>query len=217
MNDTEDDNEVIDFMVDEIEVELEKNPDHAIARIQGFYPRALNITKQAEAITVQDQGSSATALNIGADAKKLHAEIEAERKRLTAPFRDFIQKVNLAAKDIQQSLLLVDGIIKFKLAGYQLDQEIIAQKAQEAVKNLSETLGLDVTIIAPNAPKNLSSDKATTSTREKLTFEIEDANLIPDEYWVIDEKLIQKHIDLGKREIPGIKIKTEKTMIIRRK
>lgn len=217
MNDKKEDSELIDFMVDEVEVELENHPESAVAKIQGFYPRALTITKQAEMVKVEDSTSSTNALNIGADAKKLYAEIEAERKRLTAPLRNFIQKVNSTAKDIQQSLLLVDGIIKVKLAGYQLEQEFSAKKAQEEVRKLSETLGLDITIIAPDAPKNLSSDKATTCVREKLSFEIEDANLVPDEFWVIDEKLIQKHIDLGKREIPGIKIKTEKTMIIRRK
>lgn len=217
MSDIKDDSEIIDFMIEEPEVEIEANPDHAIARIQGFYPRALVLNKKAELVQIDDHGSIHIALDVGAEAKKLHAEIEVERKKLTSPLRQFIQKINSVAKDIQQSLTLVDGIIKVKIASYQLDQELKTQIAQNELKNLSESLGLDVTIIAPDAPSTLSSEKATAYMKESLGFDVLDADLVPDEYWVIDEKMIQKHIDLGKRDIPGVKIKTEKTMVIRRK
>ena len=76
---------------------------------------------------------------------------------------------------------------------------------------------MDIAILAPNAPTTLSSEKASTCTREKYTFEIVDMSVVPDEYWVIDEDLIKKHIALGKREIAGVQIKTEKSMVIRRK
>lgn len=216
MRDVYEDTDILDFMQGDLEV-LKDDRIEAIKAVDQHYFSVKKVAAYAGMIVVDDDPSCERALDIAGDAKNLAKRIEEDRKKAIEPHRKIVGVVNDAAKKFQLALDQVEAMIKVKLSQYQFLKQVEAETAQKAVKELSESLGLDVEILAPNAPSTLSSEKASTSTREKYTFEITDATLVPDEFWVIDEKLIQKHIALGKREIPGVEIKTEKTMIIRRK
>ena len=216
MNDIQDNTESLDFMTDEVQIVPEEARE-IVKQINGYFHQITEFAEDAKNLSIENEVSKNEALDLSADVKTIYTRIETYRKKAIEPHRKIINQVNESAKNLQEALKNIEGTIKVKLAGYRLVQEIQAEKAKDAVKELSESLGLDIAILAPDAPRNLSSSKATTSTREKVSFEIVDANLIPDEYWMIDEKAIQKHIELGKKDIPGIKITTEKQMIIRRK
>jgi len=216
MMDTIDDNELLDFMKGDLEV-LQDVRIEAVKTIDKHFFSIKKLGAMAELAKVQDAETCNEALNLAGDIKNLYKAIEEDRKKAIEPSRKIVQMVNDVAKKFQATLDMAEQLLKVKLAAYQLTQQMKAEEAQKAVKSLSESLGLDIEIIAPSASKTLSSEKASTSTREKLTFEITDPAIVPDEYWRLDEKLIQAHISMGKKHIPGIKIVTEKTMIIRRK
>ena len=214
MQDTFNTSELFDFMKDEVLPDIRIS---AVKQIDKHFFQVTKVASLANSVVIEDSETCERALDIAGDVRTLSKQIDEDRKRAIEPSRKIVQMVNDCAKQFQDTLDMAERIIKVKLAGYQLSQEIKADEAQKTVRELSETLGLDIEILAPNAPRTLSSAKASTSTREKLTFEILDSHLIPDEYWVVDDKLIQKHIAMGKREIPGVRLVTEKTMIIRRK
>lgn len=216
MRDTIEHNEWMDFMQGELEV-LNDVRVEAVKTIDAHYFTVRKVAAFADHIVVDDNESKNRALDLAGDVKELSKKIDEDRKKAIEPSRKIVTTVNDAAKKFQEILDLTEGKLKVKLAQYQLLKQIEAEKAQKSVQALSESLGMDIEILAPNAPTTMSSDKASTCTREKYTFEITDLELVPDEFWVIDEKLIQKHIAMGVRNIPGVEIKTEKTMIIRRK
>lgn len=209
-------NDLLDFMKGDLEV-LQDVRIEAVKTIDKHFFSVKKLGAMAEMVKVEDADTCSDALNIAGDIKNLYKAIEEDRKKAIEPSRKIVNMVNDVAKKYQAALEIAEQLLKVKLAGYQLTQQVKAEEAQKQVKELSESLGLDIEIVAPSASKTLSSEKASTSTREKLTFEILDPELVPDEYWVIDEKLIQSHIAMGKKDIPGVKIVTEKTMIIRRK
>ncbi len=217
MVDERDDSTFLDFMKDEVQVvEGEMRP--AISSLLYYDINKLNeISKLSENLIIDSKESADAALRLSSKAKVIFKNAEEFRKKKLQPYRDLISMVNEYAANLKKTLDAIDGTLKVKLAAWQAIQQKRALEAQESIKEFSETLGLDIAIHAPKAPETASCEAATAYTRDKVTFEIEDAMLVPDEYWVIDEKAIQKHIDLGKRDIPGVKIKIEKVMTIRRK
>jgi len=216
MMDTLDTNDLLDFMKGDLEV-LQDVRIEAVKTIDKHFFAIKKLGAMADVAIIEDDESCRDALNLAGDIKTLYKAIEEDRKKAIEPSRKIVNMVNDVAKKYQSTLEMAENLLKVKFAAYQLTQQTKAEEAQKQVKALSESLGLDIEIIAPSASKTLSSEKASTSTREKLTFEILDPELVPDEYWVIDEKLIQSHIAMGKKDILGVKIMTEKTMIIRRK
>ena len=216
MDDTQDGNSFLDFMIDPVEIiKDERHP--AIKQIERYYGSIFNLTKIAETLVVEDEEASRKALDISAEAKTIYKTIEDYRKKAIEPSRRIIQAINECAKNLQQTLNMIEGTIKVKLAGYQKSRELKEEEIKKSIQEMSASLGIDISIVAPPLAKNMSSSKAATYMKHKMSFVVVDEKLIPDEYWIVDEGMIQKHIDLGKKEIPGIKIVIEKELKIRRK
>lgn len=216
MADEPSDSTFLDFMVDEVEI-LQDDRHPAIKELSTRQEQIAEIIKKVERLDIHSKESADAALRLSSQSKEIFQGMEEFRKKILEPYRKFIAGINECASNLKKSLEYIDGTIKIKLAGWQQIQERRALEAVEAAKAFTASLGLELPIVAREAHKNTSCESAVAYTRDKVTFEIEDENLVPDEYWVIDEKAIQKHIDLGKKDIPGVKIKAEKVMTIRRK
>lgn len=210
------DNEYLDFMKDEIEI-VSDDRHPFVKQLEVYVNQVEKFANKAEKIDVQDIQTMNEILDLSADVRNFNQMIEQYRKKAIEPSRKVIQTINDCAKNLQATLHGIESTIKIKLATWRKTQEIKALEAQETIKELSRSLDLDMHILAPNVPKTMSSAKASTSERERVTFEIVEMSLIPDEYWIVDDKAIQNHINLGKRDIPGIKIIKERKLIIRRK
>jgi len=210
------DNTFLDFMIDEAEI-MKDDRHPAIRELSIHQEQISEIVKKIELLTVESKEASDAALRLSSQSKEIFQRMEEFRKKTLDPYRKFISVINECATNLKKSLEYIDGTIKIKLAAWQMIQERRCLEAQESIKTFSQSLGIEMEITAPEAPKNTSCEAAVAYTRDKVTFEIEDVSLVPDEYWIIDEKAIQKHIDLGKKDIPGVKIKIEKIMTIRRK
>lgn len=209
------DNDLPDFMRDDTQVVPYEGNEKS--DLSEDYHRICQVTDLAEALIVNDEQSCKRAIDISADAKTIFNSIEDRRKKLTEPHRKIVQNMNEAANKLKSILANVEGILVVKIATWSKMKEVEALKHKEYIDMLSESLNLSVGIVAPSAPSTITTDKAKTYTREKKKFEIVDEQLIPDEYWVLDEKALQKQIDMGRSDIPGIKIIKEKKMFIRRK
>jgi copper chaperone CopZ len=206
--------EYFDFLKDEIEV-LSDERHPAIREIETHLPSISKMEMLATSLVVEDMQNCKTALDLTTDVKALYKAIEEHRKHSIEPMRRMVQAINDCAKALQEQLNKVEFDIKIKLATFQQKEQEKARIAEEAVQKLSETLGIEICI--PDTSKSVRSAKASAFFKEVNTFEIVDESLIPDEYWVVDEKKLQKHIDLGKREIPGVKIVKDKKFIVRSK
>lgn len=214
MNDTQHDTDFLDLLKDNLEI-LPDDRFPAIAEIETFLPAISKLSLMAKNVTVEDSEGCSTALDITADIRSLDKTIEVLRKKAVEPSRRIVQMINDSAKGLQEVLSQAEHAVTVKIATYHAKEAEKAKAAEETVKELSKQLGVD--IIIPNESRNIQSSKATTYYKEEWSFEIEDVNLIPDVYWVVDEKMIQKHIDLGKQDIPGVKIVKGKKFVVRRK
>lgn len=214
MHDAKENIDFLDFLKEDFEVQaVERHP--AISQIEEHLPTISKLSLMAKNLTVDDDQGCAGALDVTSDIRSLFKTIEELRKKAIEPARRIVQMINDSAKGLQEILKIAEGEVLIKIAAFKKREAEKMEVAEVAVKKLSEELGIDIAF--PSGASNVHSSKASTYQKEVTTFEIVDVNLIPDLYWIVDEKLIQKHIDLGKQDIPGIKIVKEKKMLIRRK
>lgn len=214
MNDIEEDTDFLDLLKDNLEV-LPDDRFPAIAEIEKHLPTISKLSLMAKNVSVEDSQGCSTALDITADIRSLDKMIEGLRKKAVEPSRRITQMINDSAKGLQEILSIAEHELTVKIATYHAKEDEKMKAAEESVKALSEKLG--VNIVVPSESKNVQSSKATTFYKETWSFEIEDPNLIPDTYWIVDEKMIQKHIDMGMQDIPGVKIVKGKKFCVRRK
>jgi hypothetical protein len=214
MNDTKENTDFLDFLKDDFEV-MQVNRHPAISEMEQHLPSISKLSLIAKNMTVEASEECSVALDVTSDIRTLNKTLEELRKRATEPYRKSVQMINDAAKGLQEILNIAENEIKVKIAIFQKAEEVKMAAAQESVKELSEKLGIDILI--PDDARLMQSSKASSYYKEVTTFEIMDVKLIPDIYWIVDEKLIQRHIDLGMQDIPGIKIVKDKKFVVRRK
>lgn len=214
MNDKRNNTDFLDFLEDEFEI-LPSDKHPAVTEMEVHLPTISKLSLMAKNLVVEDIQSCGRALDVTADVRSLHKQLEELRKKAIAPARKIVQMINDAAKGLQDILMLAENEMKVKIALFQEKEQERMKLAEESVKELSERLGVDIMI--PDDARLIQSSKATTYYKEEWSFEIVDVNLIPDIYWIVDEKLVQRHIDLGKQDIPGINIVKGKKFMVRRK
>lgn len=213
MNDVEEHTDFLDLLKDKFEV-LPDDRFPAIAEMESYLPKISDLSLIAHNIVIEDVPSCQEAQDKIAEIRLVQDKIESLRKKGGEPFRKTVLMINDSAGGLKEILSKSEREINIKVATYQAQEAEKSKAAQESVKELSAQLGVD--IIIPEA-KSIQSSKTTSFYKEELSFQIEDASLIPDIYWVVDEKAIQKHIDLGIQDIPGVKIVKSKKFVVRRK
>jgi hypothetical protein len=214
MNDTKQDTDFLDFLKDDFEV-MQVNRHPAISEMEQHLPTISKLSLIAKNMSVETQEECSVALDVTSDVRTLNKTLEDLRKKAIEPYRKSVQMINDASKGLQEILNIAENEIKIKIAIFQKAEEAKMAAAQESVKELSEKLGIDILI--PDEARLMQSSKASSYYKEVTTFEIVDVKLIPDIYWVVDEKLIQRHIDLGMQDIPGVRIVKDKKFVVRRK
>jgi hypothetical protein len=213
MHDAKQNTDFLDFLKEDYEVQVQTSHP-VLSEIDTHRPQVESFSRLAAQLAVKDAEACSRALDLTSDIKDKYQELEAFRKKTIEPSRKFVQMVNEWVKVLHEQLTAVESEIKYKIASYQKMEQDRLKAAEETIKQLSESLGIEIAIPGVKQP---SSEKAVGCYKETTSFEVVDKWIIPDEYWTVDEKAIQKHIDMGKIDIPGIKLVKEKKFFIRRK
>ena len=133
------------------------------------------------------------------DIKTTLREIETERKKIAGPIYESFKATNLLFTRMSDKYEAAEVTLKHHLAKY-TDQKLAEERRllQEAAKCETHSLTL-VTEAAPTAPG--------VSTKSVKDWRLVDANLIPREFWVLDEKMIAKAVRASVH-VPGIEVFT---------
>lgn len=198
------------------------------------------ILAQAERAVI----SSAEAATKGAEFVKYIRNrkdtIDAERLKITKPFRDGIEAINNRFRPIVSKLEQAQKLISDKMLAYQNtearrireEHEAKLRAAREEAERkrkeeekfdretdelVAEMRGAPMPVITapPKKAPAVKSASATFTTRTEWRYEIEDFAKIPDEYKQLCEKMVKAAIQSGKREIPGLKIFSEEVAVVR--
>lgn len=205
--------------VDAQKKEIEQNTVALVARATKF-----TITDPASL-----QKSSGILSEIAAEKKKANAirfsltkPLDESKKRIMALFSPFIDQFDKAT-----------GIIKDKVREYYFVEEEKRRKAEkerllaeakreEEIKKAQEEDREPVVEETPAVPEVKVPEKTvkgvaggSMTVKSHWVFEIIDEKLIPLEYRVVSEKLINEAIRQGLHEIPGIRIYQDKVVSVR--
>lgn len=129
---------------------------------------------------------------------------ETPKKTAYQAYKEIQQK----EKEMVERLLEAEKVLKGQLGGYVLEQEEEKKRLQAEVE---EELGISVAI-ETDIPKN-----NRTSFITDYDIQIENGELVPNEYKVIDTALIKKVVKAtkGKLSIPGVKIIEKKVVRVK--
>jgi hypothetical protein len=151
---------------------------------------------------------------IYAQARRWQKIIEDHRKEATAEARSVVNAINDKAKEFSEPLGRICEIANQKTAHYLAAVER-ARKAEEAkINEAGAILGLDEMVHLPQvAPQR--GDGAMAYTKVVKKFRLSDMTKVPLKYLTINEELIQRDLDLGICEIPGVEVYEETKTILR--
>ena len=190
--------------------------------LEAYKPKLTELEKQAKDLKVTDQETFQLAIDGAATAKGLSKSIDGRKAEITTPYREFVNKVNNAAKFFTDPLKRVAQEFSRKSGDYQYQLQLAEAKqkrliAEEAAK-LQEKLNKQAKKDKVPAPKviEVKPQKAETMIhtqgghsqhlRKMWVGEIEDPGKVPHEYCIPDQKLINQAVKMGAREIVGVKI-----------
>ena len=164
---------------------------------------------------------SAGMLSEIAGAKK---QVEAMRKSFTQPLNESLKNINGFFKKLVEPLEKGTKIIKDKARDYILAQEAKAReaekqrllaeakrdeelrKAEEEDREPEPEVAVDIPEVkVPEQTVRSINGKAMTAKR-RMKVEIINLELIPPEYWVVSERLLQEAVDNGLKVISGTRI-----------
>jgi hypothetical protein len=212
MRDTKQSTDFLDFLKDDFEIEI--GPEYpVIDQVESHRPAVNSLSLIAANLAIEDMQSCTKALNLTSEVKKKYKELEDFRKKTIEPSRKFVQMVNDCVKSLHEQLNRIEMEVKFKMSVYQKIEEERTRLAEQSIRQLSESLGVEIAV--PSAPK-MESANASVYYKTTTSFEIVDEKLIPANYWMVDREAIQNDIDMG-LEIPGVKVTKERKMHIRRR
>lgn len=180
---------------------------HEIEEYRAEVNEVLQYTKSLE---IKSQWDVKRSIDYVARARDLKDQIDEKRKELTKDAKDFCGKVSSLAKAFTEPLSMVEDMIVQKIEHYRMHNE------EDIIDLLPGSDEMDLMIPSFQTEDKTRSDLATLNTRISHTFELQDANLVPREYLVVDEKKVNLALKNGIRTIPGLLIQEHKTIHIRR-
>jgi len=187
-----------------------------------YKPQLTDLEKQAKELEVKDQGTFQIAIDGAGTAKNLIKAIDGRKAEITAPYREFNNQVNNAAKFFTEPLKRIADSFSRKSGDYQYQLDLARRRQEKAIEEANRKLQADldkqakkdgvdaptVTPVKPAKPENVIHTEGGHSQhlRKQWVGEIEDPEKVPREYCSPDQRLINNAVKMGVREIPGVKI-----------
>jgi hypothetical protein len=190
-------------------------------QLEAFKLVIAAMVQDAQSLDVTDQESNNLAIEKMAVARKKEKEIEASRVKILTPHKEFTDAVNRLSKEVQGPLKDIVNILKTKTTTYITRVELERRKQEELARKTAIELQkkIDAEAAANNVPPPqvvmpvVPEVKTVTRTEHGTAYihrewkhEIIDANQVPREYLVVDERLLRQAVKNGIRTIPGVNI-----------
>lgn len=152
--------------------------------------------------------------------KTLEKFIRQEKDKYTEPAKKIIEEAREQYDPYIKACQNAEIVLKERAKKYMIEKEDQRLKDEKGIANRVEkgTLKPETAIkkieSLPEAPKTVRTDtgSALTMSKRKVAF-IENSELIPDQYWIIDEVRVRREaLELDKKglpQIPGMSIREE--------
>lgn len=199
------------FMAD-----VEKVSDFQIelTRYNGEVEHAL---AHARKVSIDTDDDATSNVEFAGQMRKLSKKIEATKKDITAPAREFTAKVNALATGYTEKLDEAIDLISSKVGSFnhtKVERQLHELELQAIVEAAA---GVKTDFAVMPANENTKTALASTYQTSEWDIEIDDFSKIPVEYLMLNEALVKQSIKMGRDSIPGLKIVERKVTRIRTK
>ena len=203
---------------------VEQPTAKSITVIKGQITKASNIGTALEIKNDDDVQVGVEALTIIKKSAKL---IKIEKNKFLDPIKALQKQTTEFFKPVEEQLKSAEISIKGKLSKYEMEKQdrideeerLLAERMKkEEMKPSDVVQSMSQITEQPTAPIR-SKKGGTTSYRIVYVATITERNLVPNEYYVMDESRVKREaIDAyknGGRPVPGVTIKEEKDVTVR--
>lgn len=189
--------------------------------------KALTLEMTKVVVTSEEEMSRAATwlTQVKARIKKL----EEKRKQYVQPLNDQVKAINDDFKTMMAPYLAIETEIKGKIGAFVDEQRRIQAEAerkererraeearkiaeeqnisrQKAAAQVRQQEELKPQEVAPKPVTSVKTETAKVVTKKVVKFEIVDASKVPDEFKVVDERLVRAAVVKGARRISGVRI-----------
>jgi hypothetical protein len=193
-----------------------------------------DVVQAAQSIIVSDSNGEVMAASFLGKVKSVLKKIEAKRKEYVAPLNDVVGTINSDAKKSAAPFVQAESIIKKALSDYavELDKK---RRDEEAARSAEQRKLLEQAVVAapakqeeilekigdiesaplPAVTKGAYSDSGMVSYRKVWKWRVKSENDIPRQYLTVHDASITAAVRCGVRDITGIEIYEEKTVVTR--
>ncbi len=168
------------------------------------------ITNDDDLVAVADQ------INV---IKQLKREIRAEMEKYTKPAQAIINEARAKYLPLEKICDEAESQLKAKVAEYMDAQEAKRLKEEEKIVakieagRMKEETGIRKIEELGNEVRTIQTENTQLQRRKVRVAYIVNAELVPDEYWIIDEVRVKRDALAGKL-IPGVEVKEETQIAI---
>lgn len=162
--------------------------------------------------------SSSDVENVSVFLKKVSdaiKNVEAKRLEFTKPLNQSLKAINSTFKELKRPLEEAKGVLSTKILDWRAieskrveKEEARRRKIQEAHKKQGHEVKAPVVMAKPE--KTIGNTQVRKVWRSKVV----DFSKVPDEYKAIDQVKVNQAVRSGEREISGIEIYQEETMVV---
>ena len=130
--------------------------------------------------------------------------LEAKRKEYTQPAQETIDRINDDFKLLTKPRMTYVTMLKDKIVEYvsMRKKEIMSKEKELQIELKDRSLVLD------NGLNKIVCSTGELRFRKSVDIKVTNRNIVPEKYWILDEKKIEKDLDAG-LDIPGVKIKID--------
>ena len=151
--------------------------------------------------------------------KQLKREIRAEMEKYTKPAQAIINEARAKYLPFEKMCDEAESQLKAKVAEYMDAQEAKRLKEEEKIVakieagRMKEETGIRKIEELGNEVRTIQTENTQLQRRKVRVAYIVNAELVPDEYWIIDEVRVKRDALAGKL-IPGVEVKEETRIAI---
>lgn len=159
-------------------------------------------------------------------AKRIFRALEEKRKDLKAPILEAGRRVDQMFEPILGPLKQVEIVIKAAIGKFELAREAEAARRQREAEELARArlaaaateLGADPSEVVQTvvvAPSFATPPPLGISTRDRWVYDVVQLAAVPSQFVQVNDVAVRQAIADGVREIPGLSIRAEKTVVVR--
>ena len=177
----------------------------------------------AKALVVDSDADYINGANILLKAKELQKTIDAEKEPIIKPAKEIIKSINAKYKPAEDVLEQIDTIVRKKVLDHNNAMEAKAQEELEKLNNqiqggkIKDQAKIDnkLDVIHSQVPaKTVHTGTGSIQIRQVKKLVIVNRDLIPDEYWVVDEVKLREAVLKLEQVVPGADWKFENTLAV---